>query len=293
MVAHGRKSEIDNPQSEIDNQKMTWEDTITHIQNSPSFASLVRDTYISPDLPSNVERFCLSAEFQETLLLLRQYSSVNPSKLLDIGAGNGVASISFARAGYQVTALEPDPSYTIGSGAIKTLSAHYQLSNIDVVEGYGESLPFDNETFDIVYIRQAMHHASNLSLFVKEAARVLKKEGIMLTLRDHVITSSKDKVKFLNRHPLHRYYGGENAFTLHAYQTAFKEAGLTILQQISPSASPINYDPWSKTQLKQILSAKFGAWTASCRWFVELAWWLSMIRKEHLPGKLYSFVVRK
>lgn len=293
MATKNPQPEIESPQSEIGNQKMTWEETITHIQNSPSFASLVRDTYISPDLPSNVERFWLSAEFKETLSLLEKYSITSQSKLLDIGAGNGVASIAFARTGYQVTALEPDPSSNIGNGAIKTLAAHYQLSNIEVIEAYGENIPFDDETFDIVYIRQAMHHAIDLTNFVKEATRVLKKGGIMLTLRDHVITSSKDKVKFLNRHPLHHYYGGENAFTLDAYQTAFKDAGLTILQQISPSASPINYDPWSKTQLKQILSAKFGAWTASCRWLVEIAWWLSMIRKEHLPGKLYSFVVRK
>lgn len=272
---------------------MTWEETITHIQSTPSFASLVRDTYISPDLPSNVERFCVSAEFQETQLLLKKYAPVNQPKLLDIGAGNGIASIAFARMGYTVTALEPDPSPTVGSGAIKILLAHYQLPTIDIVEAYGERLPFEDETFDIVYIRQAMHHAIDLTNFVKEAARVSKKGGVILTLRDHVIASSRDKVKFLKQHPLHHYYGGENAFTLAAYQEAFREAGLIILQQISPSASPINYEPWSKTQLKQILSAKFGAWVANRRWLVEMAWWLSMIRKEHLPGKLYSFVLRK
>ncbi len=272
---------------------MTWEETITLVQNTPSFAALVRDTYIDTDLPSNVERFRLSAEFQETLSLLEKYGISPPSKLLDIGAGNGVATISFAQLGYQVTALEPDKSNTVGSGAIKALCKHYQLNDVHIVESYGEKLAFGNETFDIVYIRQAMHHALDLTVFVNEAARVLKKGGIMLTLRDHVIKNQKDKEKFLSRHPLHRYYGGENAFTLGAYQQAFKDAGLEMLQMISPSASPINYDPWSKNQLKQILSAKFGAWVGTHPWLVQAAWWLSMTRKEYLPGKLYSFVTRK
>lgn len=272
---------------------MTWEETIAYIQNTPSFASLVRDTYIAADLPSNVERFRSSVEFKETQLLIRKYISVPEPKLLDIGAGNGVASVSFALSGYQVTALEPDKSMTVGSGAIKSVADYYQLTTIQVVESFGERLPFDNESFDVIYIRQALHHASNLTVFVKEAGRVLKKQGIMITLRDHVVTGQRDKKRFLARHPLHRYYGGENAFSLNAYREAFKEAGLTILQQISPSASPINYDPWSKTQLIQILSAKFGQWMATRHWLVEMAWSLSMIRKEYLPGKLYSFVVGK
>jgi len=272
---------------------MTWEETIAYIQNTPSFASLVRDTYIAADLPSNVERFRSSVEFKETQSVLQRYIATPQPKLLDIGAGNGAASISFALLGYQVTALEPDKSMTVGSGAIKTVVEYYQLTNVQVVEAVGEILPFDDESFDIVYVRQALHHASDLSVFVKEAGRVLKKQGIMLTLRDHVVTGQRDKKRFLARHPLHRYYGGENAFSLSAYQAAFKEAGLTILQQISPSASPINYDPWSKTQLIQILSAKFGQWIATRPWLIEMAWRLSMIRKEYLPGKLYSFVVGK
>jgi ubiquinone/menaquinone biosynthesis C-methylase UbiE len=272
---------------------MTWEETITYIQNTPSFASLVRDTYIAADLPSNVERFRSSVEFKETQLLLKKYVAAPAPKLLDIGAGNGVASVSFALSGYQVTALEPDKSMTVGSGAIKTVADYYQLTTIQVIESFGERLPFDDESFDIIYVRQALHHALDLTAFVKEAGRVLKKQGIMLTLRDHVVRSEREKKRFLARHPLHRYYGGENAFSLSAYREAFKEAGLTILQQISPSASPINYDPWSKTQLIQILSAKFGQWIATHHWLIEMAWWLSMIRKEYLPGKLYSFVVGK
>ncbi|MFN8346798.1 MAG: class I SAM-dependent methyltransferase [Spirosomataceae bacterium] len=272
---------------------MTWEETIKYIQHHPSYTSLVRNTYIDSNLAANVERFRTGAEFKETHSLLNEYVQLPPIKLLDIGAGNGIAGIAFALLGYEVTSVEPDESNTIGRGAIQTIAEEYQLNNLTIVNGFGEKLPFENETFDVVYIRQALHHAQDLPLFVKEASRVLKKQGIMLTLRDHVIKSEQDKKKFLARHPLHRYYGGENAFRLSEYQGAFAKAGLEVLKQLSPSSSVINYDPWSKTQLKQYITAKMGAWAGSQPWLLSFAWYLSLIRKEHIPGKLYSFVLRK
>ena len=272
---------------------MTWEETIHFIQNNPSFTSLVRHTYIDTDLSANVERFRVGAEFIETQSILKEYIDLPRIKLLDIGAGNGVASIAFALLGSQVTSMEPDKSNTIGRSAIEAVLKEYQLNNVTVVDGFGEELPFENESFDVVYIRQALHHAADLPLFVKEATRVLKKQGIMLTLRDHVIKGEQDKKKFLERHPLHRYYGGENAFRLSEYKDAFAKAGLEILKQLSPSASAVNYDPWSKAQLKRYLSTEFGAWVGSQPWILSFAWYLSLLRKEHLPGKLYSFVLRK
>lgn len=272
---------------------MTWEETITLIQNDPSLRALVRDTYLDPYLPANVERFRLSAEFKATQALLAAYPPVSHPHLLDIGAGNGVASIAFALEGYQVTALEPDPSACAGREAIKILAAHYQLDNVKVLEAFGEKLPLEDNSFDIVYVRQAMHHAADLVGFMKEAARVLKQDGQILTLRDHLVRGEKDKAKFLQRHPLHRFYGGENAFTLAAYRAAFQQAGLEVVKQLSPAEFAINYDPWSKEQLRQYLSSKLGKWAISLDWLVDLAWWLSLKRKAYIPGRLVSFVLRK
>lgn len=272
---------------------MTWHETIEYIQRTPSFAEIVENTYILPDLQANVERFRQSAEFRDTLHLIRTYCLSPQPLLLDLGAGNGIATLAFALEGFRVVALEPDPSPMVGSGAIRQLMKIYTISSIEISDAFGENLPFEANHFDIVYGRQVMHHAHNLPQFVAEAARVLKKGGILFTTRDHVIKNENDKQRFLKRHPLHSFYGGENAFRLAEYRLAFQNASLNILSELSPSASVINYDPWTKKRLSQVLSHKLGSSLGSQSWLIELAWQLLMVRQEHLPGKLYSFIARK
>ncbi len=96
---------------------MTWEETIKYIRTLPGYSDLIETSYFEEDLKLNVERFRSSDEYKETLLLLQQYVP-GAKTILDIGSGNGISAISFALDGYKVTALEPDPSDTVGAGAI-------------------------------------------------------------------------------------------------------------------------------------------------------------------------------
>jgi ubiquinone/menaquinone biosynthesis C-methylase UbiE len=210
---------------------LNWEQTIQFIRTKPEYKDLVEKAYFEENLPLNVERFRQSEEFQETKQLLKQLTP-NARFLLDIGSGNGISAVSFALEGYDVVTVEPDPSNTIGAGAIRQLKAHYNLSNLEVYESFAEDIKFPGETFDIVYSRQCMHHAYDLARFVSEAFRVLKKSGIFITVRDHVVYDQKDKDLFLEAHPLHKFYGGENAFTLNEYEGALKKAGFTIEKRL-------------------------------------------------------------
>jgi SAM-dependent methyltransferase len=139
--------------------------------------------------------------------------------------------------------VEPDPSLTIGAGAILALKQQLRLDNLHVVQAWGESLPLESASFDVCYIRQAMHHAHELDSFIKEAARLIKPGGILFTLRDHVIYDAKDKEWFLQSHPLHKFYGGENAFTESEYDAAITGAGLLIEEKLHHYDSVINYFP--------------------------------------------------
>jgi ubiquinone/menaquinone biosynthesis C-methylase UbiE len=284
---------------------MTWEETILYIRQLSDYHHVVREAYLGENLIENVERFRASEEFEETKILLKQYHSQAES-LLDIGSGNGISAVAFALEGYKVTAVEPDTSETIGAKAITTVSSHFQ-QEVTVLESYAEDLPLEDESFDVVYARQAMHHAHNLKSFVGEAFRVLKKGGILVTVRDHVVNSATEKEIFLQNHPLQKFYGGENAFSLEEYKNAFTDNGFSIQQIFSHYQSVINYFPKTKKEIeeapakfekdiKESLKRKIGFLSP-----LFLSLYKSQIISKYgdvhdesrMPGRLYSFVAKK
>lgn len=269
---------------------MNWEETILDIRTMPEHEGLVKDAYLGADLEDNVKRFRASQEYKTTIQVLSAFNKPQKAiRLLDIGAGNGISSIAFALDGYAVTALEPDPSATIGAAAIRRVANIFKVEDkVNVVEAWGEKLPFEDASFDIVYGRQVMHHAHNLKQFVEEAARVLKQGGIFMTTRDHVIKDEQDKERFLARHPLHKYYGGENAFTLEEYQEAITNAGLKIERSLDAAQTPINYDPWGKKRVKEKLGI-----LGSLPFVPELAMSVVKYRLNNISGRLHTFVAIK
>jgi SAM-dependent methyltransferase len=176
---------------------------------------------------------------------MRAYLPHPAGLVLDIGAGRGISSYALAFGGWQVVALEPDPSSLVGCGAIRELARETSLP-IRVKEAYGEAMPFDDNTFDLVHGREVLHHARDLSKLCLEAARVLKPGGWLLVTRETVISRQEDLAIFLNNHPLHKFFGGENAFLLDRYISAITDSGLKIKKILGPLDSPINFYPFDE-----------------------------------------------
>lgn len=287
---------------------MTWEETIRYIRTQPGYREVVVQSYLDEDLKKNAERFKASAEFEETLKIVKAYSG-EAKKILDIGSGNGISAVSFALNGYEVTAVEPDPSETVGCGAIEFLKKEYGLANLRVIKSFGEKLPFDDATFDVVYIRQAMHHAASLQSFIREAARVLKTGGLLLTVRDHVIYGMKDKALFLETHPLQKFYGGENAFQPEEYESAMSDAGLRVVKRLKYYDSVINYFPSGQKEVENApkimkenfrlsMQKRFGSWVFYFP-FLQLLELISRLvngkwtDERRVPGRMNSFIALK
>lgn len=287
---------------------MTWEETIRFIRTKPEYKDLVEQSYLEDDLKSNVYRFRTSEEFTETKRYIREFAPQAIS-ILDIGAGNGISSVAFALSGLEVTVVEPDPSITVGCGAIEILKKEFDLNKLIIKNSYGERLPFENAIFDIVYARQAMHHASELNAFIMEAGRVLKPGGLLLTIRDHVIFSDRDKQDFLLTHPLQRFYGGENAFTADQYISAIRNAGFQIRKHLKYYDSVINYFPVKATDVsntgklmrenfRQSLRKRFGSWVVNFP-FLQLLELISCLKngdwtdERRIPGRMNSFIAIK
>jgi ubiquinone/menaquinone biosynthesis C-methylase UbiE len=271
--------------------RLTWEEAVAHLRTQPSYAALIEQAYLSGDLATNIERFRDSVEWEATLQIIKTHTQSSSLRILDIGAGNGIASIAFALEGYTVSSLEPDPGHSVGAGAIRSLAKHFNLQNITVIEGFGEQLPFEDESFDVVYCRQVLHHAADLNHFLKECYRVCSKNGLLLTVRDHVIKNDSDKQVFLKKHPLHKLYGGENAFTLSEYRSAITGGGFKIKQTLNAAESALNYSPWTEQSFYKAIRRKLPLPNSAV--LEKAAWRLNLWRLKQIPGTVYSFIATK
>jgi ubiquinone/menaquinone biosynthesis C-methylase UbiE len=277
-------------------KQITWEEAVKWLRNQPEQQELVQHCYYDDPLESAAERFSQSEEWTALIQLLKPKI---PGKVLDIGAGRGISSYAFAKAGCSVIALEPDSSDLVGAGSISNLFKNTGLP-IQIVQEWGETLPFANNTFDIVYGRAVLHHAKDLKQLCQEAARVLKPGGYFIATREHIISRKEDLQQFLDSHPLHHLYGGENAYLLEEYTGAIRSSGLQIIRSFNPLESVINYFPMSKSQyqsqVKNSLARRFGETLASKLAMFEqvqslYSWYMS--RKLDTPGRLYSFLAVK
>jgi ubiquinone/menaquinone biosynthesis C-methylase UbiE len=265
---------------------LTWEEAVLWLRRQPEHARLVRDCYYDDPLAESAERYYRSSEWRAVLQILARMKT---GTALDLGAGRGISSYALAREGWKVTALEPDTSSVVGAEAIRMLAGETKL-DISVIETFGEILPCEDRSMDLVYARQMLHHAKDLRALCREVYRVLKPQGLFLATREHVISKKEDLQTFLDTHPLHRLYGGEHAYLLSEYSNAIEQAGVKLIRILNPLESDINLFPDTMRTFKKTLAEKM-------RWP-----WPGLIPDAALtlmgsflrtPGRLYTFIGRK
>ena len=130
---------------------------------------------------------------------------------------------------------------------------------------------------------------------------MLKPGGTLLAIREHVISKPQDLRAFLESHPLHKMYGGENAFLLKQYQETIKAVGFRIDFVLSPLESPINFAPNTVATLQAEVARRLvgaSGFAALAESFLRLPgiWRAVLPALRHIddrPGRLYSFVCRR
>ncbi|ASV54195.1 SAM-dependent methyltransferase YafE (UbiE) [Lelliottia jeotgali] len=99
--------------------------------------------------------------------------------VLDLGCGAGHASFVAAQQVAQVTA------YDLSRQMLDVVTHAAQdkgLNNITTRQGYAESLPFDDESFEVVISRYSAHHWHDVGQALREIKRVLKPGGIFIIM---------------------------------------------------------------------------------------------------------------
>lgn len=282
----------------MNGEKYSWEEAVCYIRTLPEYKDLIINSYLDEDSVQAADRYFRSEEWREILNVLRA-AGVDKGSVLDLGAGNGIASYAFAKAGFGVITLEPDPGDTVGRGAIKKLVENTGI-NINLIDSAGENIPLPDNSVDIVFARQVLHHASSLQAMCREIARVLKPQGVLLAIREHVISRENDLSAFLNSHPAHNLYGGEYAYTLKQYIDAISGSGLLVTIKYGPFDSVINYAPMTKQELRELLInrlARILPAPASKGLLKNKLIFKSLCKAASLatnaPGRLYSFLAKK
>ena len=144
----------------------------------------------------------------------------NVVSMLDVGAGTG--EMAFAVNNFR-------PELTVSGVDVYIRPKTF----VPVVKYDGDVLPFGDASFDAVMSVDVLHHCNDPVAVLKECARVSKRYVI---IKDHIADSNYDfKVLSFMDWVGNRAHGvvlPYNYLSSSAWQTAFDEAGLNIVQSV-------------------------------------------------------------
>jgi SAM-dependent methyltransferase len=192
------------------------------------------------------------------------FSSSRGLRVLEVGCGAGYDAYEFCRNGAIYTGVEIAPENVIRT------RTHLGIFGYEpkVVEGDAESLPFPDESFDIVFSNGVLHHTPDLDAALREIHRVLMPGGrfwmtvyhrdsvfywLSLGLFDHVLRGGFRTRTFKERVAMIEFTTSAslplvNVYSRRQVRRALQRAGLHVdriavrklLREDLPDVGPLN-----------------------------------------------------
>ena len=109
-----------------------------------------------------------------------QFDGYPGHTLLEVGCGIGTDLVRFARGGARVTGID------LAERSIELARqnfAHAGLQDAAELEIFnGEAMPFNDETFDVVYAHGVLQYTADPARMVAECYRVVKPDGVVVCM---------------------------------------------------------------------------------------------------------------
>lgn len=128
----------------------------------------------------------------EEELILGLIGPVEGKRVLDVGCGDGMLSVTMAEAGAHVTGLDADPHML----AAARERASKVEAKVTFIEGDARQLPFADDTFDVVVAITVLCFVVDTDRAMSEMARVLRPGGhlVISELGRHSLWAAKRRL---------------------------------------------------------------------------------------------------
>ena len=134
--------------------------------------------------------------------LLLNKKDLKSKNFLEVGCGMGYFSNLATKAGAKVTGVDVGPKL-IAICKSKNKKAKFMVAS-------ASSLPFKDSSFDILLSTEVIEHVENQNKAIKEMARVLKRNGILVITTPNKLF--KPLFDFLSKIGIRPYNGNEKWF---------------------------------------------------------------------------------
>lgn len=141
---------------------------------------------------------------------------------IDIGCGDGEITTEIHKA-----YVNPQKGITLGIDYKNELFPDSGKGRIDkrkkinLINYDGVNIPAKNNSVDLITCFQSLHHIPNKMNTIKEIARVVKKNGIVI-IREHDAQTEDDKKYIDIQHILYGYLKDDNKYILNNYKAYYE-----------------------------------------------------------------------
>src|SRR5581483_3205435 len=152
---------------------------------------------IQQQFGANADKYATSTVHARGESLARLIELAQPKQnwlVLDVSTGAGHTALTFAPRVAQVIAVDLTPQML---ETARALANERGITNIEFEPADAHVLPFEDNTFDLVTNRIALHHFTNARQAIAEMARVCKPGGLV-ALSDNIVPPDRVTAGHIN-----------------------------------------------------------------------------------------------